>query len=343
MRGKIKASVYGATGFTGRELISILSRHPSVELDRIYSRSFQGKKISEVFPTLKGVADMRLSMPSPERQPPDSDAVFLALPHRKSMEYVPGLVKKEILTIDMSADYRFESAGDYQQEYSCTHTDSANIEQAVYGLPEINREKIKNARLIANPGCYATAVILALYPLVREGVLTGTAFVDAKSGISGAGKKLDSEFLFSSRYENVTPYKVNSHRHIKEITSFISVSSKRKWEGLFFCPHLIPADRGILANIYAEIGEGKGTKELLDIYSSYYGNQEFIHICPEGRFPQVSDTAKTNNCFIGAGVLGEGGKTAIVSSIDNLVKGASGQAVQNLNIAMGFRETEGLR
>ncbi len=343
MKDKVKVSVYGATGFTGRELLKILHGHPSMEINRIYSRTHEGRNISDIFPSLKGMLDMKLEAPSTDKIEDNSDAVFLALPHETSMKYVPALSEKKILAVDMSADYRFSDYREYEDVYGIPHTDRENLKKAVYGIPEINPREIEKAELIANPGCYATAVILSLFPLVKEGVLKGPAFADAKSGISGAGKKLHDEFLFAKRYENITPYKVNSHRHMKEITSFIKHAAGVKWENLVFCPHLIPVERGILANIYAPLSEKLDCSELHGIYAKYYKEKPFINIYPEGKFPQTSDTVGTNNCGIGAAVSKEQNAAVIIASIDNLIKGASGQAVQNMNIAMGFGESEGLR
>ncbi|MGM0568846.1 MAG: N-acetyl-gamma-glutamyl-phosphate reductase, partial [Elusimicrobiota bacterium] len=231
MNKNIAVSIYGATGFTGRELLKILCRHKGVHIDKLYSRSYAGSRISDIFPALKGVIDKKLSSPDPEKVPLNSDAVFLALPHMKSMEYVPRLRDKGILTVDMSADYRFSDWGAYEKEYGCRHTDRENIKKAVYGLSEINRESIREASLIANPGCYATALILALYPLLKKKLLIGPAYADAKSGISGAGKKLHENFLFASRNENLTPYKVNTHRHRGEVKEFLSGACSGRWSG----------------------------------------------------------------------------------------------------------------
>jgi N-acetyl-gamma-glutamyl-phosphate reductase len=343
MNEKIKVSVIGASGFTGKELVRLLSGHKYVEIDSLLSRSFAGKDINDIHPSLKGTISKELKDVSIDNISDDCNVVFLALPHTKSFEYVPQLLKDDRVVIDLSADYRFSSREGYEKWYEVEHTDSDNIKNAVYGIPEINREDIKGSKLIANPGCYATSAILALYPLLKEGIVDKDVFVDAKSGISGAGKKLNSEFLYSKRYENLTPYKVNSHRHMGEIEDFLSKQINHNWESLVFCPHLIPMYRGILANTYAKVTKKDVTYEQIKkLYIKYYGNENFINIKEENEFPEVQEVNMTNNCNIGIQYDHKSGGVIVISAIDNLVKGASGQAIQNMNVVMGFDEKEGL-
>ncbi len=342
MSNKIKVSVIGASGYTGKELVSILAGHEKIEINALLSRSYAGKNISELHPPLKGKISMVLSGASIRDVPSSTEVVFLALPHTKSMKYVPELLKRDMLVIDLSADYRFKNINSYNSWYGVKHSDTKNIKEAVFGLPEVNREKIKEASLIANPGCYATAVILSLYPLLMEGILKSSVFIDAKSGISGAGKKLDDMYLFTNRYENLTPYNVNSHRHMGEIIDFLSTAAGEKWDSLVFCPHLIPVERGILANLYAKVKKGFDGSKIREIYLKYYGDEHFISICEEGNFPNLKEVNLTNNCSIGIKYCRDTRSLIVISAIDNLVKGASGQAVQNMNIALGFKETLGL-
>ncbi|MGM0441776.1 MAG: N-acetyl-gamma-glutamyl-phosphate reductase [Elusimicrobiota bacterium] len=341
-----KVSIVGASGFTGRELVRILSGHEKVQLDKLYSKNHAGENIADLYPSLKGSVSKILSKPEPGKISKDSDIIFLALPHTKSLLYMPYLAKSKKLIIDLSADYRFYQSSEYEKWYKTKHEDIKNLKRAVYGLPEINREEVEKANLIANPGCYATATALTIYPLLKEGLADNQIYIDAKSGISGAGKKLNSKYLFASRYENVTPYKVNSHRHMGEITEFLnhilSGGGNKKWDSLVFCPHLVPIERGILVNLYSSLNNNLDTKEVIDIYNKYYKNEYFIDICSDGEFPQTKDVESTNNCRIGIKSDPQTGDVIVVTAIDNLVKGASGQAVQNMNIAMNFKEYAGL-
>ncbi|MEA3506741.1 MAG: N-acetyl-gamma-glutamyl-phosphate reductase [Elusimicrobiota bacterium] len=342
MKKSIKVSVLGATGFTGRELLKILVKHSYVEIDELYSRSHAGKEIADIHTSLTGTVSKKLIEPSPEKISPESDVIFLALPHTKSMEYISALASPGRLIIDLSADYRFSLPENYKKYYGVRHRDPEGLKKAVYGIPEINRSRIEGAELIANPGCYATAVILAVYPLLAEKMLVSPVYVDAKSGISGAGKKLSNEFLFSRRYENITPYKVNSHRHMGEIIEYLGMVTGSPWDSLVFCPHLMPVERGILANHYGRAAENLNGEDIRGAYRKYYSGEKFINIHKPGTFPQTKDVVHTNNCSIGISFTEKTGDIIVISAIDNLVKGASGQAVQNMNVALGYEETLGL-
>lgn len=339
MSKKIKVSVIGASGFTGKELVKLLLNHSLVEVDNIYSVNYAGMDISNLHTSLKGVISKTLLDPAKNEIPDDNRVIFLALPHTKSMEYVKKLVKKDCIIVDLSADYRFKDPRVYEEYYEVKHMDPENLKQAVYGIPEINREEIKNAKIIGNPGCYATAVSILLYPLLKEGIVESTVFIDAKSGISGAGKKLESEYLFQKRNENVTPYKVNEHRHMGEIIHFMQNIADSSWNSLVFCPHLIPSDRGILVNLYVTI---KKDLNMTEIYNKYYSEEHFINICDENIYPSLLDVNYTNNCNIGIKYDKKSGVLIAISAIDNLIKGASGQAVQNMNLILGYDEKEGL-
>ncbi len=338
---KYSVSVIGASGMTGGELLRILLRHPDVEIKDLFSRSAAGRCISDIHSFLRGTLSRKLKNPDPSGIPP-ADIIFLALPHTAAMEYVPASLRSARLVIDLSADYRFRSPEEYLKWYSKEHSDKENLDKAVYGIPEINRKDISGASLVANPGCYATAAILALYPLLKEGVLYGPVFIDAKSGISGAGKKLSPELLFINRFGNLTPYNVNRHRHMGEIISFLDAQTGRNPDGLVFCPHLVPVERGILSNLYVSTKKPLKSGELAEIFRSCYREEEFIYLCGEGEYPQLSDVSTTNMCFIGTSDSGNN-SALVISAIDNLVKGASGQAVQNMNAALGIEENLGLR
>lgn len=340
MSSKIKVSIIGATGFTGRELVRMLNSHDEVEIANLYSATFHGKKISEVYQQLTGIADITLKESTPENFPDNSDVVFLALPHTASFEYIKKIYDSTSLIIDLSADYRFNSAEIYESWYNVEHLDKERLNEAVYGLPEINRKDIKGKKLVANPGCYATAVILAIYPLLAEKLIDGSIYVDAKSGVSGAGRKLDNMYLFSNVYENLSPYNVNKHRHMPEIIEFLETRTGEKIDELFFCPQLLPVDRGILANCYLKV---KDKIDYEKICRKYYGNEEFITVKPEGKYPCIKDVNMTNNCELSAVYNSKTNSLSVMSAIDNLIKGASGQAIQNMNVALGLKEDKGLK
>ncbi len=342
MTEKTKVSILGASGFTGRELIKIFLKHPMVEIDALFSRAYAGKDISDIFPSLKGSISCELIYPTLENIPQSSEVIFLALPHTKSIDYIPHLIEKKRLVVDLSADYRFSSPEDYKKWYGVEHTDPDNLLKSVYGIPEINRDQIKDARLISNPGCYSTCAILSIYPLLKEGIIKSPIFIDAKSGISGAGKKLDDEYLFSKRYENITPYKVNAHRHMGEITEFLNKVTAQKFN-LIFCPHLIPIERGILSNLYCQLSGNLTEEDIRNLYLKHYKDEHFINVAQQGEFPQPKEVNSTNNFNVGIKFDSYTNSLIVIAAIDNLIKGASGQAVQNMNIALGFEESAGLK
>jgi len=342
MNKKITTSVIGASGFTGRELVRLLSGHPEVEIKALYSRTYKGSDINEVHPELKGVLSCVLQDPEPGMIPPDSNVVFLAMPHTKAAQYAAPIIKVGLTVIDLSADYRFKSAENYSRWYDAEHPDAQNLQDAVYGIPEINRASLKDARLIANPGCYATSVILALYPLVAENLIAGPVYADSKSGISGAGRKVEEIYTYIQRNENLTPYKVNEHRHMGEISEFLQSLTEEQFGPLIFCPHLVPMDRGILSNMYLKLKGVPDSGSIADLYSKYYSKERFIDLKPAGTYPQTKDVVNTNNCAIGFKYEPASGTLIVISAIDNLLKGASGQAIQNMNAAMGIAEEKGL-
>jgi len=338
----VNVGIIGATGHTGEVLIELLLNHPNVRIRHLYNTSKGTQVISDVFPKFKHRLDLVCTKPDFLQIKKDCDLVFLALPHTLSMKFVPKLLSLGKKVIDLSADYRIKNPSVYEKFYKAKHKDKANLKAAVYGLPELNRAKIKTASLLANPGCYPTSVILALAPLLAVNLVdTGSIIIDAKSGVSGAGKKLEKEYLFSEVQGDFRAYKVNQHQHCAEMNQVLTKISGKKIE-VIFVPHLLPIERGILSTIYLKkaFGAKLKVKSLVELYKKFYKNEPFIRIKPEGVFPRIKDVAKTNFCDIG--VKDFGTTIIVISVIDNLLKGASSQAVQNMNIMYKLPETAGL-
>ena len=267
---------------------------------------------------------------------------YLALPHRVSMETAPKFLAAKRKVIDLSADYRLKSASVYEQWYGVKHKNPEYLAQAVYGLPEVYREKIQQATLLANPGCYPTGIILGCLPLLAKRIAEAkNIIVDAKTGLSGAGREKEA-VLFSQMQDNFCAYKVDAHQHAPEINQELSNFSGQKVE-VVFTPHLIPIKRGILSTIYLQLNKEIPEEDVLSLYQDFYQDEPFVDILPLGQFPQLKDVVKTNSCHIGLKVNPVKKMAIVISAIDNLVKGASGQAVQNMNIMYGFKETEGLK
>jgi len=338
----IKVGIIGATGHTGEELISVLLNHPEVRIAKLYNTSNEPQIISDVFPKFKNRIDQVCKKPDFNEISRECDLVFLALPHTVSMEYIPKLLKMGKRVIDLSADYRLKNIAVYEKYYKVAHKDKDNLKAAVYGLPEIYHAKIKSAKLVANPGCYPTCAILSLAPLVALNLIDlDSIIIDAKSGVSGAGKKIAKEFLFGEVYQDFKAYKVNVHQHIPEINQVLSKIAVKKIN-VTFVPHLLPIERGILETIYVKKADSfkLKAKNLISIYKKFYKNEPFVRVKAEGEFPRIKDVVETNFCDIG--IKEEGDKVIIVSAIDNLLKGASGQAVQNMNIMYKLPENMGL-
>ena len=332
----IKVDVVGATGYAGQELVSILLKHPSARVHALYSTTDEPKKFASLFPRFKGRTSLEVrKLDARALVSSDASVVFLALPHTCSMGLVPQLLKAGKRVIDLGADYRLKDSRLYEKFYGVSHTDSVNLRKAVYGLPELYRQKIKKAKLVANPGCYPTCGILALAPLaaLEQPV---SIIIDAKSGTSGAGKKAVQEMLFTEVDEDFHAYKVGCHQHAPEIEQELGKLAGKK-TAVTFVPHLLPLKRGILETIYVT-----GVKEIdcLSLYRKFYKREPFVRVREAGEYPSLKDVAGTNFCDIGIKSCKD--TTVIIAAIDNLVKGAAGQAVQNLNIMMGFPETAGL-
>lgn len=331
-----KVGIIGATGYTGLALVSTLLSHPSTRITLVTSNTYKGKRLSEVFPVLKGRFEETL-VPTDGGHRGACDVYFLCLPHGTAMETAQELFDGKALIIDLSADFRFEDVATYEKAY-IPHRVRDLITHAVYGLPELYREKIKGARLIGNPGCYPTSAILALYPLLKESLLTGDIFVDSKSGVSGAGREAKLGSLFCEVSEGFRAYGVGTHRHEPEIQKEVSKHSNQR---VTFTPHLLPMNRGILSTTYSRLKTPAATADLLDLYRKAYSNEPFVRIMDEGVYPDTRFTRFSNYCDIGIKSFPDG-RVIIISTIDNLIKGASGQAIQNMNVALGIEETTAL-
>ncbi len=331
-----RAGVIGATGYTGAVLLSVLSGHPDIQIVLATSNASRGKKVSDVFPQFRRRLEIPLEATDDDHRG-KCDVYFLCLPHGVSAAQAKALFDGKALVVDLSADLRFEDAALYEHHY-VPHPAKELLAQAVYGLPELYREKLKSARLVGNPGCYPTSAILALYPLLREGLAEPQVFVDSKSGVSGAGREAKTANLFCEVAEGFRPYNVGVHRHQPEIQKELEKVGEVK---VTFVPHLLPMNRGILTTVYGNLKKHASTKELLDLYGETYREAPFVRILPEGMYPDTRFVRYSNYCDIGLKTF-EDGRFVLLSAIDNLVKGASGQAVQNMNIALGLEETAGL-
>ncbi|MFH1397048.1 MAG: N-acetyl-gamma-glutamyl-phosphate reductase [Candidatus Omnitrophota bacterium] len=339
----INAGIVGATGYAGEILIEMLLKHPNVRISGLYAKIDKPRIISDIFPKFKQKLDLVCKEIDIKEIADKCDLVFLALPHTVSMEVVPRLLSAGKKVIDLSADYRLKSTSVYEEFYKTKHKDKTYLKEAVYGLPEIYRIKIKKAKLIANPGCYPTAAILALAPVLAVNLIEGgSIIIDAKSGVTGAGRKIAEDFLFSEINEDFKAYKINNHQHKPEINQELSRISGKKIE-VTFVPHLLPLNRGILETIYINKAQSVKLKaqSLIELYRKFYKNEPFVRIKEAGVFPKLKDVVGTNFCDIA--VKDDGDKIIIIAVIDNLLKGASGQALQNMNIMYGLSETTGLK
>lgn len=337
----IRVSIIGATGYAGAELLRLLYNHPQVQVVHITSESYTGKKISEVYPHLRGLYDQELiSMKDMDTIANDSDFVFIGLPHGHAMEVGKALADTNVRIIDLGADYRFDDTDIYEAWYKVAHTHKDA--PRVYGLAELYREDIKNAKIIGNAGCYTTASILALAPLVKnEFIEPNTIIVDAKSGTSGSGRSAKQMTHYPELYDNFKAYGVATHRHTPEIEQALGHLYHRKVT-LNFTPHLVPMSRGILSTCYTNIKQWV-TPEMIDkAYTDMYGDEYFIRLLGRGAYPSTKEVRGSNFCDIGWHIDLRTGRIIVLSAIDNLVKGAAGQAIQNFNIACGFDEKTGL-
>ena len=338
----IKTAVFGASGYTGQELTRILSGHPQVELVAVTSRRFAGQQVSEVFPSLSSIAALKYSNASPADIAKICDVVFLALPHGVSMEIAPTFLAAGKKVIDLSADYRLRDVATYEKWYA-QHTSAGLLKDAVYGIPELYRQKIKDVSLVANPGCYPTSIILGLAPALKNKLIeVNTIIADSASGVSGAGREPLTGSLFCEVDGGFKAYKVGKHRHTPEIEQELNKLAGEEFP-ISFTPHLLPVKRGILSTIYASLKEDITLPQLHSLYSSFYTGEKFVRLCPAGYFPDISFVCGSNFCDIGLAVDPRTRRVIIISAIDNLIKGAAGQAVQNMNIICGCKEDTGLQ
>lgn len=336
----IRVGVVGGTGYTGVELLRLLAQHPQVELKAITSRGEAGMLVADLFPSLRGRVSLRFSDPASSPLA-DCDVVFFATPNGIAMQQAAGLLDAGVRVIDLAADFRIKDIAVWEQWYGMPHASPALVAEAVYGLPEVNREEIRGARLVANPGCYPTATQLGFLPLIEAGCVDPAHLVaDVKSGVSGAGRKAETHTLFSEAGDNFKAYGVQGHRHLPEIRQGLARAAQGEIEiGLTFVPHLVPMIRGIHATLYARITREEDFQAL---FEQRYANEAFVDVLPAGSHPETRSVRAANTCRI-AVHRPQGGDTLVVLSvIDNLVKGAAGQAVQNMNLMFGCDERSGL-
>lgn len=338
----LKVAVVGASGYTGVELLRLLHGHSEVTVSCVTSEQNAGRPVAEIFPTLRGRYAQQLENLEPVRVAEKADLIFTALPHKAAMEVVPTFLKLGKRVVDLSADYRFNDAAVYESWYE-PHLNPELLGQAVYGLPEVRRAEIVPAQLVGNPGCYPTCTILGLQPLLRQGVIDPTTvIVDAKSGVSGAGRGAKVDNLYCEVNEGFKPYGVGGvHRHLPEIEQELSLLAGEQVT-ISFTPHLVPMDRGILATSYARLAADLSPADLVRLFGEFYAGEPFVRVLPQGSFPSTAHVRGANFCDIGVTVDTRTGRVIVVSAIDNLVKGAAGQAVQNMNLMCGFPETMGL-
>lgn len=339
---KVKVGIIGATGYAGKELIRILMRHEDVEIVSLSAKINTTTAISTIFPEFKNIMDLEcINFKSAEEIANVIDLIFLVLPHTVSMNIVPKFLEAGKKVIDLSADFRLKDSGIYEEWYNVQHSCPEFINEAVYGLPELYREEIKKANLIANPGCYPTSVILGIAPLLKEGIIElKNIIVDTKSGVSGVGREPSLKAHFPERNESLAAYSVSSHRHIPEIEQELSKLGMQEIK-ITFVPYLIPMDRGILSTIYLFLNKKVEMEKLLALYKGFYSSCPFIRIVDE--FPETKWVIGSNYCDISIKEDKRTGQVVIFSAIDNLIKGASGQAVQNMNLMYGFEEVSGIK
>jgi N-acetyl-gamma-glutamyl-phosphate reductase len=338
----IRAAVIGGTGYAGAELVRILLGHPHAELTMITSRQYAGQPFSDIYPAMAGIVNLTCQAFSEEAVCEAADVIFTALPHKASMGVVPGLIDRGKRAIDLSADFRFKDPALYEAWYESHQAKDLLIKTAVYGLPEIYFNDIQEASLVGNPGCYPTSVLLPLLPLIKAPFVDPDSIVaDSKSGTSGAGRSVSLATHFCEVNEAFKAYTVAEHRHNPEMDEILSLFAGHTIH-ITFTPHLVPMTRGMLTTIYVGLKEDVSTQDVGTHLDSFYADKPFVRICPMGRFPNTMYVRGTNYCDIGFHVAERTKRLVLISTIDNLVKGASGQAVQNMNIMFGLPETAGL-
>lgn len=337
----MKIGVIGATGYAGQQLVWLLNNHKEVEISFLVSHSYSDNEYSSIYKNYRGfIQNTCINIQEMYEHLSSIDIVFIALPHGKSMNIAKELLFKGVKVIDLGADFRLQDSKTYKEWYELDHQGEELLKDAVYGLPELNKKSVQNAQLIANPGCYPTASILALAPLVKNNLIdVNTIVIDAKSGVSGAGRSLNTGTLFCECNETVKAYKVGEHRHIPEIEQELSLLASTNIN-LLFTPHLIPMNRGILATCYSRASSELSLSDLKEIYNDFYSENYFVRVIQD--IPETKWVRGSNFCDIGIRLDKRTNRIVTISAIDNLIKGAAGQAVQNMNIMCGFNEWEGL-
>ena len=334
----IKVGIVGGSGYAGVELLRLLAQHPDAQLTAITSRQESGSAIADLFPSLRGRVEGRFIDPS-EAPLKACDVVFFATPNGVAMREAPALLDAGVRVIDLAADFRISDIGEWEKWYAMAHACPDLVAQAVYGLPEVNRERIRTARMVANPGCYPTAVQLGFLPLLEAGLVDpGHLIADAKSGVSGAGRKAEFGLLFAEAGDNFKAYGAPGHRHLPEIVQGLSLAAG-KAVGLTFVPHLLPLIRGIHATLYARLLR---EVDLQELFEDRYANEPFVDVMPAGSHPDTRSVRGSNLCRIAVHRPGGGDTVVVLAVEDNLVKGAAGQAVQNMNLMFGLPEASGL-
>jgi N-acetyl-gamma-glutamyl-phosphate reductase len=343
---QVNAAIFGASGYTGEELVRRLAKHPCVKIRALTSRQSAGRRAAEVFPWL----DSRTELGNLEFETPDVSTLksrgisvaFLALPHGAAAEYAGDLLEAGVLVIDLSADFRIKNPAVYREFYGREHPAPKLLDRAVYGLPERYRDAIRSANLIASPGCYPTGILVPVIPLIKAGrIRPGTIVATSMSGVSGAGRSVELPYLFVECNESVRPYGVPKHRHLAEIEQEISFAAGENIQ-IQFAPHLVPITRGIITTIHVDASTSTSESDLGAVLSAAYGNEPFVRLLPPPRFPDVKNVAFSNSIEISWRLDPRTGKIILMSAEDNLVKGAAGQAIQCLNIIQGWEETLGL-
>lgn len=336
----MKITVVGATAYTSRELIRLLAGHPEADIVHLGGRREENPRISEVFSSLRSICDMRVLGMRLEEAPEKPDLAFFALPHGLSHQYVPEYLAAGVRCIDFSADYRFADLSVYEAWYG-KHADPENVGRAAYGIPELFRQQISGAQLVANPGCYPTGVAIALAPLIKADLIeAGDIIVDAKSGVSGRGNKPNEGSMYCECNEDVRAYKVSGHRHEPEMAHVLTLLGAENVD-VAFTPHLVPMDRGILSTIFVRLKRAADDDQVTQLLQEFYAEEPFVRVAPVGEQPRTKDVAFTNYCDV-AVVVRRGNRAVVTAAIDNLMKGASSQAVQNMNVMFGLPQTTGL-
>lgn len=337
----IRASIIGGTGYAGQELIRILMRHPGVEIVTVGSRSFSGQKLSDVYGNYEGLTDIICEVADIKELAEKSDVVFLALPHGIASKLITEEILMQTKIIDLGADFRLKDVAIYEEWYKTEHYNKPLLEEAVYGLCELHRSAIKKARLISNPGCYTTCSILSLAPLIKNDLIDeNSIIIDAKSGVTGAGRGVMLDFMYSECNESIKAYKIGEHRHTPEIEQELQLLNGGDFK-LLFTPHLVPMNRGILALSYANLKKDISVEALQEIYRDFYKDEYFVRLTGE-KMPETRWVKGSNFCDIGLKINKRTNRVIVVGAIDNLIKGAAGQAVQNMNLLFDFDEKTGI-